>query len=383
MDPVALIMKATEQAGVPARGESFRPGLDIFLRESGCSQTLTQTGRAAVKAAVVDTLAARFRIEDWIARHPEVLDRPVERPLFILGMPRAGTTLLVNLLQLDQRRRMYWHWEGNREIPPAEAAHRFDDPRIARRVAEVNAGLESGALNRHFHVEMGDEPTECFWPLGQDFKAYPWLVQTQVPGYFDWLLGEADMEAAYQHHKRVLQVMQSRWPGRWTLKLPSHAASLDALLAVYPDARIIMTHRDPAKPIGSTCGTCRHILSLNNDEIDAAYLGHETTQLLAASVHRAMRARDAHPEVSFHDLHYRRFVADPIREIRAIYEFLGEAFTSEIEQPMRSAIEADRRQRKAHGRHLYRLEDYGLSRATLTPIFAEYAERFAIEAEPD
>lgn len=382
LDAELLIEEAAAASAVPPDdSDSYRPGLERFLAESQRSETLTGAGRAAVRSAVIDALAARFKIADWTRRNPEILDRPVERPLFILGMPRAGTTLLVNLLGLDQRRRMYWHWEGNREIPPAEIGHRLDDPRIARRVAEVDAGFASGALDPHFHVEMGDEPTECFWPLAQDFKAYPWLVQTQVPAYFEWLLNEADMVVAYRHHKRVLQVIQSRWPGRWTLKFPSHAAFLEALLTVYPDARIIMTHRDPAKPVGSTCSTCGHILSLNNSDIDAKRLGDETLRLLAASANRAMAARDAHPEVPFYDFHYRKFVADPLGEITRIYEFLGEDFTPSLETAMRAQLDQDRKRRAIHGEHRYRLEDYGLSHAALKPVFANYVERFGIEPE--
>ena len=379
-----LLEKAARQGGVAVRGTaSFQPALDMLLPELMASKTLTPDGRERVEAYIVDTLIARFKIEDWIARHPEVGEAPVERPLFILGMPRAGTTLLLNLLRFDPQRRVYWHWEGNRETPPVAQAELYSDARIVQRVEEVNAGLASGALDPRHHLEMGDEPTECLWTLAQDFKAYPWLVQSQVPAYFEWLYHKADMVAAYRHHKHALQVMQSRAPGRWTLKFPSHGAFLDALLKVYPDARIMVTHRDPVKPIGSTCSVCEHILMNNNARIDRAYLGYESSTLIAHAAIRVMAARDAHPDVPFFDMHYKTFVANPIAEIVRLYDFLGEALPHDVLHRMEVALAGYRSQRAVHGEHAYKLEDYGLSRKGVEVQFKDYIARFGIAPETD
>jgi hypothetical protein len=357
--------------------------LDVLLPDLERSTRLKPGALEGVAAFIVQTLIARFKVEDWFATHPEVADTPVERPLFILGMPRAGTTLLLNMLRMDPRRRVFWHWEGNREIPPVEAAHLHDDPRIARKVAEVDRMIETGVLPRNHHVELGDEPTECIWQLGQDFKGYPWLVQTQVPAYFEWLMHEADMVAAYSYHKRVLQVLQSRAPGWWTLKLPSHAFAIDAILKVYPDARIIFTHRDPVKPIGSSCSLCEQILIQQNDSVDREHLGYETAKLLALSAQRVSGARDANPQVPFMDMHYKTFVADPMADVRRLYAFTEQDLPDKLAAEMQRVLDKHNAERDLHGAHRYRLEDYGLSRASLKPMFADYIERYGVHIEKD
>lgn len=363
--------------------DSWREGLGRFLADLDRSKTLRLTARKGIESFAVATLRARFAIDTWLADHPQAAAAPIERPLFILGMPRAGTTLLLNLLRLDPQRRVYWHWEGNREIPPVKTAHLHNDPRIALRVAEVNAALDSGALPRNHHVELGDEPTECNWILGQDFKAYPWLVQTIVPNYFEWLMHNADMIAAYRHHARVLRTLQSSAPGAWTLKFPSHAMAIDAILTVYPDARIVMTHRDPIKPVASSCSLCDKILSLNNTEVDRKALGYQTLTLNVLGARRMLAARDANPAELFHDIHYKAFTRDPMTTIRALYAFEGMTLAANVEQDMLAAISRQNAEREVAGAHRYRLEDYGLSVDGLDQAFGDYAQRFGVELERD
>lgn len=367
---------------MPPRGEdSLRPGLERFLDEYARSKTATPQGRAVTDAFILEVLCARFRIEDWVHRHPEVLDRPVEKPVFIVGLPRAGTTSLFNLLAHDPKRRFYWSWENNREVPPAHRDHMHDDPRIARKVAEVNAALEMGLIDHRQHVEMGDQPSECIMLLAQDFKSYLWLSRAIIPDYFEWMLNEADMDAAYRHHYRALQVMQSQAPGKWMLKLPNHAQAIDAILRVYPDARIIVTHRDPVNAVGSSCDAERFFLSQGNSGLDLAQLGSQTMQLLTTEMDRIMAARKADPDALFHDFHFRRFVADPIAEVRRLYEFLGDALTEPVELAMRGELRNAETIRKEAGAHHYELSDFGLSREIILPRFARYVAQYDIELE--
>ena len=363
------------------RSASWREGLELFLRDLDRSQTLLPGARENIENYATATLNARFGIEDWLARHPEAAESPVTRPLFILGMPRAGTTLLLNMLRFDPQRRVLWHWEGNRELPPAQTAHLLDDPRIAAKVREVNAMLDSGALPRNHHVELGDEPTECIWPLAQDFKGYPWLVQTLVPDYFEWLMHDSDMGAAYAYQRRYLQVLQSSAPGSWTLKLPSHARAVEDIIANFPDARILMTHRDPIKPVASSCSLCDQILSLQNHTVDRKMLGYQTAKLNALGAHRMSVARDAHPEVPFMDIHYKPFTADPMATVRKLYAFEGLELLPEVEAKMQAALDQHNAARDAAGAHRYSLEEYGLDVAGLDRMFGDYVSRYGIEME--
>jgi hypothetical protein len=381
VDAQTLIKQAVALGGAPARGDSYRPGLDRFLEDFNASATLTGAGREAAHGWVVSTLAARFAIENWAAAHAQLLDAPVERPVFIVGLPRAGTTTLLNLLALDAQHRVYWNWEANREVPPVESAHLHDDPRIARKISEVNAALACGALDERMHVEMGDEPGECVWLMAQDFKSYAWLVLTAAPNYFEWLYTEADMLAAYRYHRRALQVMQSRAGGQWLLKYPSHACFLDALLAVYPDARIVVTHRDPARPLGSSCDASHHITAQFNVGLDRSYVGHETLRVIERTLEQVSTLREAHPGTEVHDMHYRSFAADPIKEIKRLYEFLGQDLPDTVERNMRNQLTAQAARRSKVGPHHYHLADYGLSPERLPRIFADYVEQFGIERE--
>ena len=375
-----LIARASDSLPVPA-STSYREGLEIFLGDLAISRTLLPGARAGIENYVVATLKARFGIEDWLARHPEAAAAPVTRPLFIVGMPRAGTTLLLNMLRFDPQRRVLWHWEGNRELPPVQAAHLLDDPRIAAKVREVDGMLDSGALPRNHHVELGDEPTECIWPLGQDFKGYPWMVQTLAPNYFEWLMHEADMRSAYAYERRYLQVLQSAAPGSWTLKLPSHARAVEEIIANFPDARIVFTHRDPIKPVGSSCSLCDQILSLQNHTVDRAMLGYQTAVLNALGAERMSAARDAHPEVPFMDIHYKPFTSHPMATVRKLYEFEEMELLPEVEAKMQAALYRHNADRDAAGAHRYHLEDYGLSEAGLDAMFGDYVGRYGIELE--
>jgi hypothetical protein len=379
----ALIHQAHLATGLPVRGEaSFRPGLERFLQARSGARTITTHGQANIDGFILQALVARLRMEDWIERHPDVLDKPVERPAFIVGQPRAGTTLLLNLLALDDQRRVYWNWETLQEIPPARAGHLHDDPRIAPKVAQVEAAIRSGLLDPRLHVEMGNDPSECTFLLGQDFKSNLWYSQTPVPDYFEWLYeGGADMVAAYRYQRRALQVLQSGAPGKWTLKLPSHAPFLDALLAVFPDARIVMTHRDPAKTIPSSCKSTLHFMAMSNAGVDPAYIGRETLRVIETSVMRPAAIRKKHPLVPFYDFHYRNFSADPVAEIRRIYAFLGDELTASTQQRMNSALNEHVKRRQVVGPNICRLEDYGLDRAGIDQMFGAYMREYGVQRE--
>ena len=368
-------------AGAPPAGESWGEGLEIFLSDLARSRTMRPGVREATEAFLVDTLRARFAMEAWHAAHPAAAASPVTRPLIVLGMPRAGTTFLVNLLSLDPQRRMHWHWEGNRELPPAETAHLHDDPRIALRVREVDALIESGILPLNHHVERGDEPTECFWQMQQDFKSFSLLIHTQVPDYFEWWLHHADMAAAYRYHRRYLQALQSAAPGAWTLKFPSHALAIEEIIATYPDSRIVYTHRDPIKPLASTCSLNAHPLAIANSEVDLAMVGHQVSGILAVSAQRMLAARDRHPDHAFHDIHYRDFVRDPMATIRALYAFEGLELEDGVARAMEAAIKVHEAARGHAGAHVYDLADYALDEAAVDRLFGDYIARFNIALE--
>jgi hypothetical protein len=383
LDADALIAEASARSNLLARGmESFRPGLERFVADYNRARNTTEAGRATTRQWILDVLAARYAVEDWIGQHPRILDEQVKRPVFIVGLPRAGTTMLMNVLSKDDRHRFYWNWEANREVPPARAAHMHDDPRIALKVREIEGAITAGILDPRHHVELGDEPTECGGGLlAQDFKSYLWPIQAQVPDYFDWWLDEADMTAAFRHHKRGLQLMQSNAPGTWILKHPCHALFIAEMVDVYPDARFIVTHRDPVNPVGSSCSIIRHLLLQGNETVDDGLIGREVLKLQAQSMQRLEAARQAHPDTPFLDLHYRALLADPMGQIGRIYAFLEEELTDEVAQKMRDKLAESRTSHSSHGRHEYRLSDFHLSQQDIEAAFDGYVDRYGIERE--
>jgi hypothetical protein len=189
------------------------------------------------------------------------------------------------------------------------------------------------------------------------------------------------MVAAFRHHKRALQVMQSRTGGQWLLKHPSHACFLDALLAVYPDARVVLTHRDPIRPLGSSCDASHHITAQFNVGLDRRHVGQETLRIIERTLKQVSTLREMHPRTEVHDMHYRNFAADPLEEIKRLYRFLGQDLTAGVERNMRIQLAAQTARRSRVGPHRYHLADYGLSAEKLPRIFADYVEQFGIERE--
>jgi hypothetical protein len=189
------------------------------------------------------------------------------------------------------------------------------------------------------------------------------------------------MVAAFRHHKRALQVMQSRAGGQWVLKHPSHACFLDALLTVYPDARIVLTHRDPVRPLGSSCDASHHITAQFNVGLDPGAVGRETLRVIETTLEQVSSLRDVHPGTEVHDMHYRNLVEDPIKEIRRLYEFLAQDLPESVERSMQDRLAEQAGRRSKVGPHRYQLARYGLSPERLPRIFADYVEQFGIERE--
>ena len=189
------------------------------------------------------------------------------------------------------------------------------------------------------------------------------------------------MVAAYRHHKRGLQIMQSRAPGQWLLKFPSHAPFLDALLTVYPDARIVLTHRDPIKPLGSSCSASHHLTAQFNTGLDTHHVGRETVRILDATLRKMCALRSTHPHVEVHDMHYQRLVTNPINEIKRLYAFLGQTLAESVHARMDAAIATHNARRAVVGPNRYGVAEFGLAVDQLPAIFSDYVRQFGIERE--
>lgn len=356
-------------------GTSYREGLQVFVASLDGEAALSEIGVAALEAQVTTNLVNRLRVTDWLATHPELLRRPIERPLFVLGMPRTGTTLLSYLLDEDPANRSLLRWEALASVPPPTTASLRTDPRVDA-AREGQAMLD--ALNPEFkaiHYEAPDGPTECVAVFAQDFKSLLWETVANVPTYGAWL-ARTDLTSAYAYHERELQVLQSEAPGRWTLKSPAHCFGLDALVARYPDARLVMTHRDPVAVVASVCSLVRSLSATFSDADHSAYIATHWTDVVADAVDRVADFRRREGDDRFVDVRYDDLLADPVGEVRRIYTH----FEDELDDGAagRMAAYVDANPQGVHGRHRYTLEDLGLDRATLEERFAGYRATFGV-----
>jgi hypothetical protein len=376
VDAAALTERASEDTGLDDwGGDSCRAGLDQLVHALDTEAGLSPLGELALEAQILANLRNRLRVTAWVKQHPELLDAAVERPIIVLGLPRTGTTLLHELFHRDPANRSLMRWEALDSVPPPDTAHLADDPRVesARAAAEA-----MDALNPRFraiHYEAPDGPTECVAVLSQDFRSLLWSVIANVPSYTRWLL-EADAASAYDYHHRVLQLLQSRAPGRWALKTPHHALFLDAVVDRYPDARLVMTHRDPVAVVASLCSLAGTLGSTFSDVDHTDAHVRTWTAVGHSLVERVMDFRDRRGDDQFVDVAYDELVANPIDAIVRILGHFDEALTEGAAARMRAYLADDPHRRL--GRHRYSPEGTGIDPDDVAKRFARYTDRFAI-----
>ncbi|MEY2942048.1 MAG: hypothetical protein RLY97_62 [Pseudomonadota bacterium] len=378
----ALIDQASTATGLSDYGgETYREGLEIFLRDfnRGISQGLyTDTGIARSRSDTLHFLQNRLRVTDYLAQHPELLTRKVERPVFVFGIPRTGTTLLSNLLAADPARRSPLAWEIDEPVPPATSATLISDPRAQAKLAQERARLAAHPEAGKYYRGSAIYPNECVFFMAHDFKTLMIESKGILPEYKEFIFS-CDMTSAYEYHKKFLQLLQSEAPGVWNVKKPSHALWLDTIRQIYPDARFIWTHRDPYAATGSLCSIISLSHNMHMGRIDSAWLGQNYPWQAKEHADRIMDFRDNHGENAVIDVHYADMMQDPMATMRALYQQLGDEFTPEAEAGIAAWI-TDNPQDK-FGKHEYKLAKYGLSLGQLEPMFERYLSRYDVARE--
>jgi hypothetical protein len=356
---------------------SFREGFDILLSDlnkAGIPEQLVPR----TEGALVDALANRLKVTDYIDSNPEVLQRPIERPVFVFGVPRTGTTLLSNLLAADPNRRSPLTWEIDDPVPPATTETLLTDPRALARLEQEKAMLAANPDMGKYYRNSAIYPNECIFFMQSDFKTLNWESRGVLPAYKEFLF-QADTTSSYEYHKKFLQVLQSKAPGTWNLKMPSHALWLDTILKIYPDARLVWTHRDPLTATGSFCS----LITLGHKggvgRADTAWIAEDMPWQAVLHAERIMDFRDKHGEDRVVDVHYAELMRNPIPTMRKLYAALGDEFTPEAESSMQTWLD-DNPQGK-FGRHEYKLAEFGLTPDGLRKSFERYLSRYDVEPE--
>ena len=382
LDADTLLARARRRTRLDDFGDQrFRLALDQLVSALEDEARLTLLGRLVARDEIVRLLANRLRVTDVLRRNPEIRQAPVDRPLFILGLPRTGTSILHELLAQDPANRVPMTWEVMHPFPPPEAATFETDARIAQ-VEKHLAGIDRlipGFSSMH---PMGARlPQECVAITQHELASLVWPTTHRVPSYAAWL-DATDHGPVYEAHRRWLQYLQWKVPAqRWMLKSPGHLWTLDALLREYPDARIVQTHRDPLRVLASLVSLVCTLRSIASDDIDPREVGAEWSVRLADGMSRTMAVRDRGllPTAQVFDMQFRDFLRDEIAMVRRIYTHFGMELSREAEARMRRFL-VDNRADK-HGRHTYSLALGGLDEATERARFAAYQARYEIPSE--
>lgn len=376
MEVESLIAAARQQTGLSNLGdESILEGLRILVHSLNTEARLTEAGAKRWEAMLVSTLANRLRVEDYLAQHPDLLERPIERPMFVFGLPRTGTTLAINLLDADPARRCFLRWESINSVPPPKAGALSSDPRCLAEQERLNLSVKYAPHIAAMHYEDADSPTECQFAMSPSFCAQYYEANADIPTYRQWFL-ETSYLPAFRYHKRLLQLLQAEVGGRWTLKNPWHPLYLDDLTTVYPDAQLVMTHRDPVEVLGSACSLISAVRQMFSDEVDNHKIGESMLDIFDRMIDRAIAYKEKHGEGAIYDVQYADLMHDPIAVMRSIYRNFDEPLTAEAEASM-SAFLANNPQGK-HGRHNYALEHYGLTTDMVRNHYRDYIKRFRI-----
>ncbi len=374
-----LTDKARQTTGLDDFGsDDYSEPLDRLVHALNTEAQLNETGAFHAERSVGSGLRNRLLIEDYVRQHPDVLEQEINRPLFIVGLPRTGTTALHHMLNADPANRTLRLWEGHKPVPPPEEATYTTDPRIekARQGVELTEEIMPGFLKAH--LLDAEAPDECHLLFNRNFMSVEYTALYHIPGYANWLY-EADLDASYAYHKRQMQLLQYKKSGTWVLKSPFHQLGLPAILKHHPNAIIVQTHRAPMTFVASGCSFVSIVRQGGSDRVDPFAIGQDWMAMLKAYTRsfEANRARlePDHPG-QFIDIDHDDFVHDPWPDLEKIYVAGGRELSQDGRQSIQKWL--DENPKGKHGKHHYRLDDYGITAAEVERVFGDYVARYGL-----
>jgi hypothetical protein len=383
LEPETLVDEAMRLTGLSDFGdEHWRDGYGVFVEALEAEAQLHFVGRVLARSDLVNWLSNRLQMTDYARRNPTVAQEQIERPLFITGLPRTGTSILHELLAQDAASRAPLAWEVRHPCPPVGTAGDASDTRIGLADEAVRLWCEIVPEYDRMHELGGQLPVECIQITAHSFRSDELSGRHVVPSYSAWL-ATADLAPAYTFHKQMLKLLQSAGePSQWVLKAPSHLAALDSLLAVYPDARIVWTHRDPLMVMASVASILFSTAWVRSDAVDPeAVLGWFTGPTCRALIDAgtAVRDRDDSTADQFYDVRYSDLMGAPHETIAGIYEHFGMPLSDRAQRAMRTTLEA--RPKSRHGAHQYDFASAAFDIATERARFTDYQARYRVPSE--
>jgi Sulfotransferase family len=370
--PEDLHASATRITGLADFGaDDYRDGLAVLLESCARDAGLTELGVKVHRAFLRGALVARLLSEAGWARHPGYAEVSIERPIFVTGLPRTGTTALHRLLTADPAHQglELWLTEVPQPRPPRDTWER--DPAFCRIQAAYERHHVAHPEFMGVHYMAADQVEECWQLLRQSMRSVSYECLAHLPSYSAWLAGQ-DWTGAYRRHRRNLQLIGLPDRGRrWVLKNPSHLFALDALLRVYPDALVIQTHRDPRAAIASVCSLAAQASAGWSSAFAGEEIGRDQLELWARGLERFTAERARHDPAQFFDVDYPEFVADPERTVEAVYAHFGLGLTGPARAAM-AALRAHSAPAAVGPAHRYALSDFGLTEGEVAERFAWY-----------
>jgi hypothetical protein len=349
--------------------DNYREGLAVILDSYQRDAGLTPFGSKICRVYLRGALAARLMAQAGWKQYPAYADLSVERPIFVTGLPRTGTTALHRLLGADPSHQglQMWLAEYPQPRPPRETWQ--DHPVFA----QLNAQFEQHHVqNPEFmglHFMSADEVEECWQLLRQSLHAVAYETLAHLPTYAQWLAKE-DWTPAYRRYRKNLQLIGLNDPGkRWVLKNPSHLHALDALMATFPDALVVQCHRPAETLMASMCSLAEAATEGWSTKYVGATVGADSLDTWARGLERFNAVRTRHDPAQFYDVDYKDFVADPIGTVEGIYKYFGLSLTDSALQAMQE-IHAESKKGPRAPKHTYSLADYGLTAEAVRARFA-------------
>ncbi len=380
---VSIIAEAENRAGFSDTEPAIHANLNALCDALNHDACLSEAGEAAALRALIIRQADRIGGLKWISDHPEIAEKPIEKPVFLCGLPRSGTTYFQYLFDRDRRFQLVRTWQSLVPLPPPAVDPQSVEERKAF-AREVRARTRPAEPENFaaLHLYDDDGSDECHAFLEQGATAAGFHNVFDVPSYFDWLLEGCDPLPAYRAHKRQLQLLQWRQEAKpWALKYPNHLLFMDTILKVHPTARFAMTHRDPVQVLASIAKMTLTLRRTRYDAVDANRVGMQMLHFIERHIERIMTF-DTGPQADrVTHVDYYALVADPGRVMREVHEVIG------IDSPDDVMAEITGWQREnpkgKRGTNAYTLAQFGLSEGEAEERFAAYRQRFAIPREQE
>jgi hypothetical protein len=370
-DAEELIAEAKGQTGFDDFGNPpFREGLEVLL-ETYDRNVRDPDGRKRCRDRVVMQLATRLKCENAFKTIPEIAEQEIKAPIFVTGLPRSGTSALLNLLVAAPDNRGLLQWEVQFPDPWPDSKPGQEDPRYPYLVKALEETRNSEFAKIHY-IDA-DTPEECVLLHAYAFGGVQLGFEIMLEPYRSWLL-QQDLEPLYAYQKRQMQTLNWRNPGnQWMLKAPAHMWGIDAILKVFPDARFIWCHRDPVAVTPSINSMNKVVMGMyagDYSHLDAGDIGRAVMEWYALSLEQGLSQRARLPEELFVDCSQREFVDQPMAVVDKVYR----AFDLPLSEESRTAMQAhiDANPKGKHGKHEYDLSEYGLTRELIEERFAFY-----------